>query len=148
MSQKQKVVYPILSQSKLRKLTKELVEMGDEGVVKIDSLRANKGTLALNIKLSHKTGSLNNVYIDGLLGIVGFEFNPCKELDRIYGSTEKYYIFSWKNGLWIARGDNYYYDGYTTILIEWANRLDKETREIVLDNDRGERVDEHGDTIE
>ncbi len=120
---KQKTIYPILSQKKIEQLVRRL-EVKDE--IKVDFVNANKDNLALNIGLTNKgEGPLDNEWIDGLLGIIGFEFKPCSELDSLYGETEKYYTFRKRNDLWVAWGDNGYYKDWTRILVNWGEKVDR-----------------------
>lgn len=139
MPEKQKTHYPILSQRNIGELVHELTKLGG---IELDFVNANQGSLALNIGLDHKDkGPLDNDGIDGLLGIVGFQFKRCFELDKIYGRTQKYYIFQWRKGLWVAIGDNGYAEDWTRILIKWADKLDRDTREAVLDSAEGSSSD-------
>lgn len=124
MPEKQKINYPILNQKKIERLVRRLNVKNE---INVDFVHANKGNLALNIGLTNKgQGPLDNEGIDGLLGIVGFEFEPCERLDSLYGETEKYYTFKEKNSLWVAWVNNGYHEDWTRILVNWGEKIDEE----------------------
>lgn len=131
MPEKPITAYPILSWRKIERLVRVLEKPGE---IRLDHIRANKGSLALHMGLTHhlRTEPLNNEGIDGQLEIIGFEFNPDAQLDEIYGKKEKYYTFGWKRGLWIANANHQYANDYTLIYLTWNEKFDKKKSDAVL----------------